>query len=328
MILILSDKFDVHADLVCKELDDKNVSYARLNLDTESLYKTAISWTRYGFEIIKDSRSVNSKDIKCVWVRRAFVELNLSEANSSDPKTKIWKGEWDRCLIGLYQYLSDVPWLNKLDKSYRADNKFLQNILAREIGFNLPETITTNDKENLLNFARAHDSVVIKMLNQGFYLDADGKNKGMYVNKITELDLNDFGESGENPITLQQYISKSFEVRYTVVGADHHVCKIESQKSSRAKIDWRRYDLANTPHSLISPPKKIKEMVIILMKRLQLEYGALDFIVSPSGKWFFLEINSMGQWLWIENLTGTKISKSISQWLIKTMEDSKKQINV
>jgi hypothetical protein len=29
-------------------------------------------------------------------------------------------------------------------------------------------------------------------------------------------------------------------------------------------------------------------------------YGALDFIVTPSGEWIFLEINPNGQWAWIK----------------------------
>jgi hypothetical protein len=323
MILVLSDKFDAHADLVCDHLGKSNTPYYRLNLDTESLCKTKIYWSHHGFEIEENSLVVRCQDIKCVWVRRAFVELNLNEVNSNDPGTKIWKGEWDRCLIGLYQCLGDRPWLNKLDKSYRADNKFLQNNLAREIGFSLPETITSNDKSRLVEFARSHGSVVIKMLHQGFYLDSDGKNKGMYVNKLTESDLDEFGEIGENPITLQKYVEKLYEVRYTVVGDDHHVCRIDSQKSSRANIDWRRYDLANTPHSLLKPPNNIKKMVNSLMADLCLDYGALDFIVSPNEEWFFLEINSMGQWLWIENLTGARISKSISKWLINNLEGNR-----
>lgn len=321
MILILSDKFDTHADLVCTQLNQSNSPYFRLNLDTESLKKTNISWDIDNFTIEANDQTTESRHIKCVWVRRAFVELSLDEGNSTSPGLKIWKGEWDRCLIGLYQNLKDIPWLNKLDKSYRADNKFLQYNLASKIGFNLAPIITTNKKIKLIEFVKNYDSVVIKMLHQGFYLDSDGKNKGMYVNKISALDLEDFGETDENPITLQRYIDKKYEVRYTVVGDDHHICKIDSQKSARASVDWRRYDLANTPHSLIEAPADIKKKVTSLMMELDLTYGAFDFIVSLDGDWIFLEVNSMGQWLWIENLTGASISKSISKWLTRNLEE-------
>ncbi|MCL2635310.1 MAG: hypothetical protein FWD50_01605, partial [Betaproteobacteria bacterium] len=101
----MSDKFDAHADLVCSQL---HAPYFRLNLDAESLRKTKIHWSMHGFEIEANSQAVSSEDVKCVWVRRAFVELSLAEANSNDLGTKIWKGEWDRCLIGLYQFLGDM----------------------------------------------------------------------------------------------------------------------------------------------------------------------------------------------------------------------------
>ena len=52
------------------------------------------------------------------------------------------------------------------------------------------------------------------------------------------------------------------------------------------------------------------------MSEFNLNYGALDFIVTPNDEWYFLELNSMGQFLWIEDLTGLDISKSIATWLI------------
>jgi glutathione synthase/RimK-type ligase-like ATP-grasp enzyme len=51
------------------------------------------------------------------------------------------------------------------------------------------------------------------------------------------------------------------------------------------------------------------------MDRLQIEYGALDFVVQPDGAWIFLEVNAMGQFLWIEDLTGLNISDEIVEWL-------------
>jgi glutathione synthase/RimK-type ligase-like ATP-grasp enzyme len=53
------------------------------------------------------------------------------------------------------------------------------------------------------------------------------------------------------------------------------------------------------------------------MKDLHLQYGAFDLIKSTDGYYYFLEVNSQGQWLWIEDLTGLKITQSIADWLIK-----------
>ena len=53
------------------------------------------------------------------------------------------------------------------------------------------------------------------------------------------------------------------------------------------------------------------------MRDLEIYYGALDFIVDIDGNWVFLEVNSMGQFLWIEDLTGLNISQEIINWLKK-----------
>ncbi len=156
----------------------------------------------------------------------------------------------------------------------------------------------------------------MKLLNQEFYKIANRQYVGFYVNIIPYEKLLEFSEEEENPIFLQKYIEKDYEVRYTVVGDEHLVCKIDSQKSDIAKTDWRRYDLANTPHSVITPPDEIKNKVKLLMKEFDLIFGALDFIVAQDGTWYFLEINSSGQYLWIEDLTGLKITDAIKNKLI------------
>ena len=43
MLLILTDSFDVHADIVIEKLKKENISFFRFNLDVESLKKTYIT---------------------------------------------------------------------------------------------------------------------------------------------------------------------------------------------------------------------------------------------------------------------------------------------
>lgn len=322
MILILSDKFDKHADVVCGKLDASNEKYFRLDLDTDSLKSSHITFIEGRWSIQQNDLSINSKQIDRVWVRRPFVEVSLEEANINDPGFKIWRGEWNKTLLGLYNTLKTVKWLNPLAKSYQAENKYLQMDAARGIGFILPPLIVSNDKKELCKFIDTYDDVVLKLMNQEFYQDVDGSFKGLYVNKVSKSEISGFGNIDENPIVLQAYVEKDYEVRYTVVGNDHHVCQIQSQKSKLASVDWRRYDIPNTPHHPIEPPVEIREKVGQFMKSLDLEYGALDFVVTPSGEWHFLEINTMGQWLWIEDLTGLGISDSIVS-LLSTKKDEK-----
>ncbi len=53
------------------------------------------------------------------------------------------------------------------------------------------------------------------------------------------------------------------------------------------------------------------------MKFFKLKIAAIDVVLGKDNKLYFLEINPMFDWLWIELLTGMKISKAIANALIK-----------
>jgi glutathione synthase/RimK-type ligase-like ATP-grasp enzyme len=314
MILILTDKNDAHANYVIEKIKNQNLPHVRLNLDVESLKNTIVKYQNGVWDIAQNNKKINLSSIKCIWNRRTFVELLLDEEYNQTVDFKLWKNEWNKTLLGIYSSLRHIKWLNPWRKSYEAENKYLQMELALKNKLDIPQTIVTNSKAAVLSFAEAHTNVALKLMHQDFYKQ-ENVYKGLYVNKLKIEDFKKFSETKENPIVLQEYIDKDFEVRYTVVGQRHFVCKIESQKSKQTKIDWRRYDIPNTPHSIITPPKKIKFRVNALMKDLGIEYGALDFIVNKSNNWVFLEVNSMGQFLWIEDLTGLQISNEIISWM-------------
>ena len=315
MVLILTDQFDVHANVVITELEKKGIPYFRFDLDVESLKKTSITFEKQIWKITQKECTITSKMISCVWCRRPFVELSLQERGCTEVDFKIWRNEWDKTLLGLYNTIKDIPWLNPLRKAYKGENKYFQLDIAEKTGFNLPETLISNEKEKIEKFVHNHKRTLFKLMSQEIYDVGDNDFKGLYTNIISESDIVNFGETGENPIVLQEYIDKKYEVRYTVVGRQHLVCRIESQASDKAKCDWRRYDISNTPHYKMTPPDNIVQKVDRLLGELGLEYGALDFIVTPDDEWIFLEINCMGQWLWIEQLTGLPISKAIVKWI-------------
>lgn len=315
MILILTEKNDAHANALIDKLKENNTEYFRFNLDTASLENTTVTFKNKTWFIKTEENIIDISNVKYIWNRRTFVQLMLDEQDK-DYKFNIWKNEWNKTLLGIYFYLKDVRWLNYYRKNHKVENKYFQLKVAEDIGFQVPDYLLSNDKKEVLEFGKKHEQVVLKLLNQDFYKISDNQFVGFYVNIIPYEKLLEFSEREENPIFLQKYIEKDFEVRYTVVGDEHFVCKIDSQKSEIAKTDWRRYDLANTPHSIIYAPENIRTKVDTLMKEFDLTYGALDFIVSKDGSWYFLEINPSGQYLWIEDLTGLKITEAIKNKLI------------
>lgn len=314
-ILIIADTSDTHADAIESVLKTKNQLTYRLNLDKQALLKTFFSYRDNNANICTAQGVITTFDIGAIWVRKGFVELSLEERESETVDETIWRNEWNRSLLGLYYALSQHPWISPLPLAIRCENKLYQWSLARELGLKVPLTLTSNIKQELEDFCKSVASqVAFKLLHQDIYRTDQGV-VGHYTNKINLNDLAKFAETGENPITVQEYIDKAYEVRWTVVGDRHFLCRIESQVSDSTKVDWRRYDLPRTPHYSMEPPEFVRVQVDKLMEVLGLLYGALDFIVTPSGEWYFLEVNSMGQWLWIEDLTGLPITAALADLL-------------
>ena len=167
MILILSDSHDAHANVVQRRLLDRGQSPFRLNLDVASLVDTQITMDYgSGWVLHHGGTELRQPDVSAVWTRRAFVELMLEEQECRDADFLIWKGEWNKTLLGLYMTLDGVPWLSPVRESLRAENKFLQRKIASQIGLRVPDQIVSNDRTALASFAMHNDHVALKLHNQ------------------------------------------------------------------------------------------------------------------------------------------------------------------
>lgn len=70
---------------------------------------------------------------------------------------------------------------------------------------------------------------------------------------------------------------------------------------------------------LIEPyqlPDELADKCVKLLKRLGLLYGAIDFVVDRKGTHWFLEINPMGAWGFIEEDIGLPIGKAMADLLM------------
>ena len=115
------------------------------------------------------------------------------------------------------------------------------------------------------------------------------------------------------PSIFQKYIEKEYELRITVVGEEIFAAKVLSQSDCETIVDWRRKNLR---FQCCEVPEELNEKCCQMMKRLGIAFGAFDFIRTKEGQYYFLEVNPNGQWVWIENDTGLKISDAIINYLL------------
>ena len=58
-----------------------------------------------------------------------------------------------------------------------------------------------------------------------------------------------------------------------------------------------------------------------LREKLGLIFGCIDLVVTPDGEYVFLEINEMGQFLFVEQATGLPLLDAFSELLIQARPD-------
>jgi glutathione synthase/RimK-type ligase-like ATP-grasp enzyme len=114
---------------------------------------------------------------------------------------------------------------------------------------------------------------------------------------------------------FQEKVEKRVELRVTVVGERVFAAEIDSQRSHRSAGDWRRHDPAHVAVRAATLPMGVRAAARELVRRLDLSYGALDFIERPNGELVFLEVNPTGEYLWIEDSTQLPITAAICDWL-------------
>jgi glutathione synthase/RimK-type ligase-like ATP-grasp enzyme len=117
------------------------------------------------------------------------------------------------------------------------------------------------------------------------------------------------------PGIFQERIDKSYELRITVIGSRIFAVKIDSQALAETQLDWRhaQHDVA---YEVATLPNEITMKINAFMQSLGLVYGAFDFIVTPDGRYVFLEVNPGGAYMWVEAATGLAITPALADALI------------
>lgn len=302
-ILVLTGSDDGHSDIVIDVLKQKGVRVVRFHTadfpqDVRMAAKIKDGTIRGHFAL--PGECVDLEEIVSVWYRRP-----------ESPRIPNWdvavrrfaRREAKEALAGLWQSL-DCFWVSRPDKIDAASSKAPQLLWAKEVGFDVPDTLITNEPSEVRQFHEKHSGhVVYKALSLGT-IEYDEYNLGLiYTNPITVQSAKHFDQVALMPCQFQEYVPKEIEVRATVFGSAVLSVEIHSQVTESTKHDWRRYD-EKTPHYPHRLPSAVEKSCIDLVKLLGLEFGAIDLIVRPDGRYVFLEINPNGQWAWLEQLTG------------------------
>jgi glutathione synthase/RimK-type ligase-like ATP-grasp enzyme len=310
-VLIVSTIADIATDAVVRHLTIRNIPHERVNTEDYPFSRTLAFRPSANPEVWLSLDGQPIPNPSAVWYRRV---------RTSPKPQNMDEGIYDFCVqenraafMGSIMGLN-ARWMSHPAAIWQAEHKPYQLSLASELGLPTPRTIITNDPSAVRSAFDEFGSMIVKPARTGRVV-RDGKEYAIFTSRVLREHLEELEGARLSPSIYQELVPKKFDVRVTVVGRKLFAAAIDSQSDPSAIIDWRCTSNPRLPHSPITLPDRLTELLLRLMDALHLSFGAIDLIQTTSDDYLFLEVNPSGQWLWLDDMLGFGISDSIAEWL-------------
>lgn len=295
-----------------------NVQYERLNTDK--------FFTQFNKDDNFSLKRLYSRKYHSIWIWR-WDYSQYMEILSQDFEKNSLNFKLSRTLINNisndYSKLLGYFFDSKIQSKYlsKPQDLFVDKLhvlrVANKLNLHVPKYIVTNSKAELISFFnKFKNEIVVKDLSDPFVYIQRNVILNNYVSKVDKEFIKKlpqkFGFS-----FFQEYIDKEFEVRAFIINSKVYSMAIFSQSSDSTKTDYRKYDFTN-PNKYVpfQLPKFITGQILNLMKKLLLRTGSVDIIKSKlDNKYYFLEINPVGQFEILSTICNYNIEFEIAKYL-------------
>ncbi|WP_367434128.1 ATP-grasp ribosomal peptide maturase [Streptomyces celluloflavus] len=310
-VLVLTNAYDVTADVVLRLLAGRRVPVVRLDPGTDLHTGASLTATyRTGDQrgtLRTASWEIDTRRIRSVWVRRPSPYEGPPELSGQDRRFAAEQALWGAG--GILASLPGAHYVNHPWSNRAAEFKPAQLSTALRCGFLVPSTVITDDPQEARTFAaRQPGGVVYKPVWNTPYR-VDDQPHSVWVREVRAAEITD--AVSVCPHMFQAKVDKAFDARVTAVGGRLFGVRIDSPD-----LDWRhRQDLMTCIP--IEVPASVARAVATYLAELRLNYGAFDFAVTAAGAWYFLECNPNGQWAWQPAQTTAAIAQALTDRLEK-----------
>ena len=302
-ILIPSLATDMHAVVVQVALEQRGHHVVRWTCDefpslrTSSL--TISSQQRLDGWVRWHGRRVRSEEIDLVWLRRpgwpvAPAGLEGDDREPADGALRHWyRSIWEAC------WAVNAAWVNSIAGQRRADNKLVQLNAARECGLAIPDTLISNEPDEVRKFLQS-GQVVVKPFQTQDWREGEQRTSTLTAS-IREHRWPKEDLIRSCPAIYQMRLPSALGVRALFCGKAVLAVSFDARRQTGAPIDWNvgRPDFSIGAKAIAVPPS-IKEACFARQTRLGIVTASFDFAVTPSGQWIFDELNAQGQFMGME----------------------------
>lgn len=180
-------------------------------------------------------------------------------------------------------------------------SKPYQSQIIAECGFEVPETLVTNDPATVLEFEAAHGPLVFKSTSsiRSIVTRLDPAAKGR-LDHIRRL-----------PVQFQAQ-EHGPDVRVHVVGET-----VLAAEASTDAVDYRYASRGGEEVTLrpVDIPEEVARRCVRLSAELALPFCGVDLMRRPDDSWVCFEVNPSPGYSWYEQEAGLPIAETLVAWL-------------
>ena len=104
------------------------------------------------------------------------------------------------------------------------------------------------------------------------------------------------------PGLVQTEIEREADIRIFFVRGKMVGVKVNSAIQARGVVDHRFHSIFPSETTIFEIPEQVSKAVSRFMMRLDIDISALDFLLDKNEALWFLEANTMGNWVWYDSL--------------------------
>ncbi len=250
-------------------------------------------WLRLGDGTNVDLGAVHAVYARLIDYRRFRTYRKLSPSA---------RGVADSAHLALTTYLdlTDAMVINRSVAMGSNRSKPYQITLIREMGFDVPPTLVTNNPDRVHAFQARYGRVIFKSASA----------MRSIVTELDEAAVRRLGAIRVCPVQFQALVP-GVDIRVHVVGA-----KVFATACTSGVVDYR-YSGGEAVLEPFDLPDEIAERCISMAQALDLPVAGIDLKLRPDGGWTCFEVNPSPGFSWFEHATGQPISDAIAALLME-----------
>jgi hypothetical protein len=303
---IFTYRDDVHGHWVKKKIEEQHGAWCCLIPCDELALRGRLTWSTQSGEPALlptvDGQTVDVKTLNVLWYRRISSKQVLPEGADATYEAHI-NSTVERVVEGILVNEFQGAWVSHPLATRLAENKLVQLRAAARAGLRIPATLVSQDPARIRNFCARHPGAIIKPV-------ATPRGVELARTAVVSQELLDQDDVlALTPEIYQECIPGERHLRILVMGERGDGALIEAKD-----LDWR-FDL-NVPVRPYPLSSTLEQGLCATLRELGLAMGIFDVKLTDEGEPVFIEVNSQGQFLFVEGLCGIPLADRFAAFLV------------